>query len=156
MQIYTIQSMEIKSLNISTESIELVFVPRKEEDLSIAGSIIMDAVGNNYCREIDMYYPILEDKIRMLDAKEVQYTYNREEGELEIKIISSHKKDSPKEEYIDKLQFASDTLDKINRGYDYITEDGKVYDFTVAEKNEMVKKAINALAEVAFYINGGI
>lgn len=148
--------MEIKSLNISTESIELVFVPRKEEDLSIAGSIIMDAVGNNYCREIDMYYPILEDKIRMLDAKEVQYTYNREEGELEIKIISSHKKDSPKEEYIDKLQFASDTLDKINRGYDYITEDGKVYDFTVAEKNEMVKKAINALAEVAFYINGGI
>jgi hypothetical protein len=148
--------MEIKSLNISTESIELVFVPRKEEDLSIAGSIIMDAVGNNYCREIDMYYPILEDKIRMLDAKEVQYTYNREEGELEIKIISSHKKDSPKEKYIDKLQFASDTLDKINRGYDYITEDGKVYDFTVAEKNEMVKKAINALAEVAFYINGGI
>ena len=62
----------------------------------------------------------------------------------------------PKEKYIDKLQFASDTLDKINRGYDYITEDGKVYDFTVAEKNEMVKKAINALAEVAFYINGGI
>ena len=138
------------------ESIELVFVPRKEEDLSIAGSIIMDAVGNNYCKEIDMYYPILEDKIRMLDAKEVQYTYNREEGELEIKIISSNQKDNPKEEYIDKLQFASDTLDKINRGYDYITEDGKVYDFTVAEKNEMVKKAINALAEVAFYINGGI
>ena len=148
--------MVIRSLNISTESIMLVFVPRKEEDLSIAGSIIMDAVGNNYCREIDMYYPILEDKIRMLDAKEVQYTYNREEGELEIKIISSHKKENPKEEYLDKLQFASDTLDKIHRGYDYITEDGKVYDFTDAKKDEMVKNAINSLSEVAFYINGGI
>ena len=49
-----------------------------------------------------------------------------------------------------------EVLDKIHRGYDYITEDGKVNDFTDAEKDEMVKKATVALSEVAFYINGGI
>lgn len=60
-----------------------------------------------------------------------------------------------KEKQLDKLQYAIEVLDKIHRGYDYITEDGKVYSFTDAEKDEMVNKATTALCEVAFYINGG-
>lgn len=59
------------------------------------------------------------------------------------------------EQCLNKLQYVMEVLDKIHRGYDYITEDGKVNDFTDAEKDEMVKKATVALSEVAFYINGG-
>lgn len=59
------------------------------------------------------------------------------------------------EQCLNKLQYVMEVLDKIHRGYDYITGDGKVNDFTDAEKDEMVKKATVALSEVAFYINGG-
>lgn len=60
-----------------------------------------------------------------------------------------------KEKYLNKLQYAIEVLDKIHRGYDYITHDGKVHSFTDAEKEEFVNKATKALNEVAFYINGG-
>ena len=61
-----------------------------------------------------------------------------------------------KEQCLNNLQYVTEVLDKIYRGYDYITEDGKVHVFTDAEEDEMVKKATIALSKVAFYVNGGI
>lgn len=58
-----------------------------------------------------------------------------------------------KEQCLDKLEYATEVIDKISRGYDYITEDGKVYKFTPAQIKEMCRGAINALAEVSGYVN---